>query len=139
MKRYSTLILSLGMILVSSCHQEEIVDVPQEREVSIVATASDTKTLLQQNAVMWEDGDAIDVVLTGPSSVSVSEFVTSIDGGGPAASAKFVGLLGPEVSLAGGFNDRGFAVYPSGVTGGGTGMSDLLFLPCRHQEQMERL
>ena len=118
MKRYSTLILSLGMILVSSCHQEEIVDVPQEREVSIVATASDTKTLLQQNAVMWEDRDAIDVVLTGPSSVSVSEFVTSIDGGGPAASAKFVGLLGPEVSLAGGFNDRGFAVYPSGVTGG---------------------
>ena len=79
MKRYSTLILSLGMILVSSCYQEEIVDVPQEREVSIVATASDTKTLLQQNAVMWEDGDAIDVVLTGPSSVSVSEFVTSID------------------------------------------------------------
>lgn len=116
MKRYITLILALGAMLVSSCHQEEIGDVPQMREVSIVATASDTKTVMQQNAVMWEDGDAIDVVFAGPSSFSVTEFTTKIEEG-TAASARFSGTLAPEVSLAGGFAEQGFAVYPNGTVG----------------------
>ena len=116
MKRYITLILSLGAMLVSSCHQEEIGDAPQMREVSIVATASDTKTVMQQNAVMWEDGDAIDVVFAGPSSFSVTEFTTAIEEG-TAASARFSGSLAPEVSLAGGFAEQGFAVYPNGTVG----------------------
>lgn len=117
MKRYSTLILSLGVMLLSSCRQDEIGGSLQMREVSIMATTADTKTVLQQNAVMWENGDAIDVVFSKSSSVSVAEFATSLEGGAPAASARFVGRLGQDVSLAGGFNDKGFAVYPCGVTG----------------------
>lgn len=116
MKRYITLTLFLGAMLISSCHQEEIGDVLRMREVSIEATASDTKTVMQQNAVMWEDGDAIDVVFAGPSSFSVTEFTTAIEEG-TAASARFSGSLAPEVSLGGGFAEQGFAVYPSGTVG----------------------
>lgn len=116
MKRNSIFILLLGLIAVFSCQQEESEGSASPREVSIIASAADTKTALQGGSVLWEDGDAIDVVFTGPSSFSVTEFTTAIEGG-VAASARFTGFLAPEVSLEGGFAERGFAVYPKGAVG----------------------
>lgn len=102
-----------------SCVQEnnEMKSSQTTREVSLVANASQTKTLLDGNAVVWEANDAVALVFAKSGSKHVETFTTA----GSGASAEFTGKLPNEVSVAGGYDASGHAVYPSSaVTDGGS-------------------
>ena len=99
-----------ALAVFASCVQENNeMTSPQAREVSLVASASETKTLLDGNAVMWETNDAVALVFAKDGSKHVETFTTTESG----ASAVFSGKLPNEVSVAGGYDASGHAVYPS--------------------------
>lgn len=98
-----------ALAALTACVQENsVVDTPQAREVSIVATAADTKTVLNGDAVNWESGDEITLKFTG-SEVVLEKFQTS-DG---AATATFVGTISNDVTTTNGYAADVYAVYPS--------------------------
>ena len=106
--------LLAALTAASSCQQEEVgLNQPQPTEVTISASAAETKTAMEGNAVVWEDGDEIALVFTHPTEPSyVGTFSTQIDGG-RAAQAKFKGKLSPEVTAEGAYDDSAYAVYPA--------------------------
>ncbi len=55
MKRLFISFAALAALI--SCVQENQLNPPQPLKVSINATAADTKTVLDENAVKWEDKD----------------------------------------------------------------------------------
>ena len=100
-----------ALILASSCQDESGLN-PGEREVTLTAGISG-KTVIDGNAVKWEDGDRIALVFTHSSgSRHRTEFATEIEDGKPVTSARFRGTLHSSVSVAGGYNASGFSVYP---------------------------
>lgn len=92
-----------------SCSENKIQNPSEVREVSIVANATETKTLLNENAVVWEANDAVALLFSRDAAYSVNTLTTTESG----ATAKFTGKLPNDVSVAGGYAETGYAVYPS--------------------------
>ena len=84
-------------------------EVAELREMSIMANATESKTLLQGDDVVWEKNDQIALIFSKNSAKYVQAFATTDAG----ASATFTGTLPVEVSVAGGYAATGYAVYPS--------------------------
>lgn len=115
-----TFFLFAALVAVAACKQVEI-SVPETeetfREVSIVASAIDTKTQLQgDNTVRWEETDEIKLMFSpavgSDVAVRTSEFTfTETEDNG--ATAKFTGKIANTVTTDGGYSDDVFAVYPS--------------------------
>lgn len=116
-------ILSFALLAaVVACEQENRLvpgTEPSEgrREVTIVANASETKTLLSdEDAVLWENGDAVRLLFipqTGTGfSIHTEEFTTAT----PGATATFTGSIPNDVKYGGnnnGYSDALYMVYPS--------------------------
>lgn len=101
-----------------SCAQENIREVELTRKVSVMANAAETKTLLDGNAVVWENGDAVALCFESETEgVSTTVFTTSETT--LSSSAEFVGSLPNSVSVANGYAETGHAVYPSTAVGAG--------------------
>lgn len=92
-----------------SCSENKIQNPSEAREVSIVANATETKTLLNEDAVVWEANDAVALLFSRDAAYSVNTLTTTESG----AIAKFTGKLPNDVSVAGGYAETGYAVYPS--------------------------
>ena len=115
------LILSFAALAaVVACEQEKMpvqnVE-PQEskREVTIVANASETKTVLDdEDAVLWESGDKVSLILVGADASTANdteEFITEQDG----ATATFNGKLQNDLFVGGAekYEETAYVVYPS--------------------------
>ena len=109
-----------ALVAVAACKQVEF-SVPETeetfREVSIVASAIDTKTQLQDdNSVTWEQTDKIMLKFSPAQDKEVDvrtsefEFAETEDEG---VTAKFTGKIANTVTTDGGYSDDVFAVYPS--------------------------
>ena len=82
------------------------------REVSVMADAM-TRTVMKDDAVVWEDGDKIALIFTHPEKGAyVAELVAEIPEG-ESKVAKFKGVLPVGVSASKGYDEDGYAVYPS--------------------------
>lgn len=110
MKRLFLAVAALAALV--SCNRgNELVPSQNFRNVSIVAKSAETKTLLQDNAVVWEASDAIKVRFDKTdASASHFETFTTAQGG---ETATFAGTLPNDVSATGGYNATGYAVYPA--------------------------
>lgn len=116
-------ILSFALLAaVVACEQENRLvpgTEPSEgrREVTIVANASETKTLLSdEDAVLWENGDAVRLLFTPEAgtdfSIHTEEFTTAT----PGATAIFTGSIPNDVKYGvtgNGYSDALYMVYPS--------------------------
>lgn len=117
-----------ALVAVAACKQVEI-SVPETeetfREVSIVASAIDTKTQLQDdNSVTWEQTDKI-MLMFSPAddsdvAVRTSEFAFA-ETENEGVTAKFTGEIANTVTTDGGYSDDVFAVYPSTAMNESTG------------------
>ena len=110
MKRLFLAVAALAALV--SCNRgNELVPSQNFRNVSIVAKSAETKTVLQDNAVVWEESDAIKVRFDKTDkSASHLETFTTTQGG---AEATFAGTLPNDVSGTGGYDATGYAVYPA--------------------------
>ena len=99
---------------------------PEEgrREVTIVADASETKTTLSQDAVLWESGDAVRLLFTPEEGtdlpVHTEVFTTETAG----ATTTFTGSIPNNVKYGGnnnGYSDALYMVYPSTAMDAATG------------------
>lgn len=82
------------------------------REVSVMADAM-TRTVMKDDAVVWEDGDKIALIFTHPEKGAyVAELVAEIPEG-LARMSDFKGKLPVGVSASKGYDEDGYAVYPS--------------------------
>ena len=65
------LVLSFAAVAaLASCVQNDITEPSESKNVSIVAQADQTKTVLDGNAVLWENGDAVARRFASDSDVS---------------------------------------------------------------------
>lgn len=124
-------ILSFALLAaVVACEQENRLvpgTEPSEgrREVTIVANASETKTLLSdEDDVIWENGDAVRLLFTPETgtdfSIHTEEFTTATSG----ATATFTGSIPNDVKYGGnsnGYSDALYMVYPSTAMDAATG------------------
>ncbi len=117
-----------ALVAVAACKQVEI-SVPETeetfREVSIVASAIDTKTQLQDdNSVTWEQTDNIMLKFSPAQDkdvdVRTSEFAFA-ETENEGVTAKFKGMIANTVTTDGGYSDDVFAVYPSTAMNESTG------------------
>lgn len=108
-----------AVIFASSCLKEEVGGAPEQHEVTISVGPAASKTVLQDNKVMWENGDEIALVFTSSEpKTHVEKFATSIDGE-VAATALFTGTVGGGVYADTRYSDDVLAVYPhSAIVGG---------------------
>lgn len=106
MKRLFFFFAALAVLV--SCNREKEIIPVADRQVSIVAKATETKTVLKDNAVEWEAGDAIALNFTKTEDNSIYLTTFSTIGGG--ATAVFKGTL-PDY-LSEGYDQTGYAVYP---------------------------
>ena len=94
-----------------ACNKEpEIVPAPA-RTVTIDAVA--TKTTLDGNSILWESTDKIAVFFSKEGVKSVSEFTSTIESGQTAAKSRFSGEMAEDVTSENGYDELGYAVYPS--------------------------
>ena len=106
------LFLATMVAALSSCMEESaLVPVTPENQVTIKAVAGETKTTLDGTAVIWENNDAIKLVLKGENYYT-TEFITELDAN--SAEATFAGSLASDVTVEA-YGEKGFAVYPSNV------------------------
>lgn len=113
-KIYRLSIFVAALVLLVACVKETTGPEQQPpREVTVTAGV-DTKTLLVENSVMWENGDEIAMVFTHSESQvsSVTPLSTSFEEGSLLAKADFSGTMASEISVAAGYAPEGFAVYP---------------------------
>lgn len=95
------------------------------REVTVVAEASETKTVLsEEDAVLWENGDAVRLLFTPETDtdlpVHTEEFTTAT----PGATATFTGSIPNDVKYASdgsAYSDALYMVYPSTAMDASTG------------------
>ena len=105
-----TILFVAAVAALASCTQKTEVAAPSlEREVSIVATSAQTKTQLSGDAVLWEANDAVSLMFKKSAVPFVTSFTTTAAG----ANATFTGTLPNTVSVAGGYGETGYAVYPA--------------------------
>lgn len=100
-------------LLLSCNHDENGFDPSPFRKVMLTAVSDESRTFLDGNAVKWVDEDRIALVFSDPSASRVAELSAEIEGNAPVSSAVFTGVLDEVVSVAGGYDDNGLAVYPS--------------------------
>ena len=82
--------------------------------MSIEAVA--TKTIYNGKNVVWESGDEVSIFFRHPESgFNVTPFSTNIEEGQTAAKARFSGSISAEVSSTNGYEDFGYAIYPTSV------------------------
>ena len=113
MKKY-ILLLSAFVALISCDRGSEIQPTVPTREVSIEAVA--TRTIYDGKNVVWESGDEVSVFFRHPESgFNVTPFSTNIEEGKTAAKARFSGSISAEVSRTSGYEDFGYAIYPTSV------------------------
>lgn len=113
MKKY-ILLLSAFVALMSCDRGSEIQPTVPTREVSIEAVA--TRTIYDGKNVVWESGDEVSVFFRHPESgFNVTPFSTNIEEGQTAAKARFSGSISAEVSSTSGYEDFGYAIYPTSV------------------------
>ena len=116
MKRYF-MMFSAAVAALVSCHKEpnqEPAPQPQveSHEVTIEAGIL-SKTVLNENAVMWEGSDEIALVFTHTSSdPHVNKTFVNQEAEQTTDRALFKGQLPNNVSPENGYNDLGYAVYP---------------------------
>ena len=115
MKR-KVLYLFAALFGLCSCAVDPLPDDQQSgsefREVSVMADAM-TRTVMKDDAVVWEDGDKIALIFTHPEKGAyVAELVAEIPEG-LARMADFKGKLPVGVSASKGYDEDGYAVYPS--------------------------
>lgn len=104
------LIFSLAAVAaLVSCSQKTVETPSLFREVSIEANSTQTKTQLNGNAVVWEANDAVAIRFTKDAAHHVETFTTTQTG----ATVDFKGTLPNTVSVAGGYDEIGYAVYPA--------------------------
>ena len=85
---------------------------PESREVSILAGTM-SKSVMKDENVVWEDGDKIALIFTHPEKGAyVAELAAEIPEG-EARIANFKGTLPVGVSTSKGYEENGYAVYPS--------------------------
>ena len=115
MKKIYILLAALAALMfASSCARDEGKLDPHMRKVSVKAKVAQTKAVLSGSDVVWEDGDAISLVFSHSSAAShVCALTTSLDGDKATSSAKFRGTILKEVTPDNGYDESGFAVYPS--------------------------
>lgn len=101
----------LGSCTVSSL-PEDPQSGPESREVSILAGTM-SKSVMKDDNVVWEDGDKIALIFTHPEKGAyVAELAAEIPEG-EARVADFKGKLPVAVSTSKGYEENGYAVYPS--------------------------
>ena len=116
MKKKGLYLLIAALCGLCSCTVETLPDdqnTGQEtREVSIMAGAM-SKSVMNDDNVVWEDGDKISLVFNHPEKGAyVVELAAEIPEG-KAKVATFKGVLPVKVSTSKGYDDDGYAVYPS--------------------------
>lgn len=84
----------------------------ETREVSIMAGAM-SKSVMKDDGVVWQDGDKISLVFTHPEKGAYVAELTAEIPEGEARVANFKGVLPVAVSVAKGYDEDGYAVYPS--------------------------
>lgn len=111
---YRLSIFVAALVLASACIRVMVGTEPQPPRDVTVKAGVDTKTLLSESSVMWENGDEIAVLFTHAQTQAshVTSMSTSFEEGTLVSEADFTGTLASEVSVAGGYNPTGFAVYP---------------------------
>ena len=120
MKRY-LLVFSAFVAMVSCNMEPEIVPTPApapapERTVTIDAAAS--RTTLVGDEILWESTDKIAVFFSKGDLKSVSELSSDVEAGTTAAKSRFSGKLADEVASENGYEESGYAVYPSSAVSG---------------------
>lgn len=128
MKKYLFISLAALAAMVS-CEQENGPvqgTEPEEgrREVTIVADASETKTTLSQDAVLWESGDAVRLLFTPESGTDLSVHTEVFSTATAGATATFTGSIPNNVKYGGnndGYSDALYMVYPSTAMDATTG------------------
>ena len=113
MKRYF-MMFSAAVAALVSCHKETAQEPQSEgsHEVTIEAGIL-SKTVLNENAVMWEGSDEIALVFTHTSSdPHVNKTFVNQEAEQTTDRALFKGQLPNNVSPENGYNDLGYAVYP---------------------------
>ena len=100
MKKLNILfILAAGLTLTLSCNRDEgrfEPEVEQFKTVTITAGAADTKTVLDGDAVKWENEDKVALAFThATKSTVVEEFSTTLEAS--SANAKFTGTISQDV------------------------------------------
>ena len=117
MKRYCLLFLTAFAAFIA-CHKEPV-QVPQDefgqevREVSIEAGIHSKTVLDNENQVMWEGGDKIALLFTHPDKASYVNRTFVNDKQEASYRTVFKGKLHNSVSVKNGYDDLGYAVYPS--------------------------
>ena len=128
MKKY-LLISFAALAAMVSCEQENGPvqgTEPEEgrREVTIVADASETKTTLSQDAVLWENGDAVRLLFTPEDGTDLQVHTEVFTTTTPSATATFTGSIPNNVKYGGnnnGYSDALYMVYPSTAMDAATG------------------
>lgn len=82
---------------------------PLTSEVSVVASATDSETVLDGDLVKWESGDAIALRFASAEGVYTQNLTTSESG----TSATFKGDIDNAVNTENGYAETGYAVYPA--------------------------
>ena len=120
MKKY-LLISFAALAAMVSCEQEggPVQGTEPEagrREVTIVADASETKTTLSQDAVLWESGDEVRLLFTPEEGTGLPVHTEVFTTATPGATATFTGSIPNDVKYGGnnnGYSDALYMVYPS--------------------------
>lgn len=97
----------------ASCVKENTL-VPEQTAdnlVTITAVSADTKTTLDGENVLWEENDAIAVVVEGVSDKYLQTFTTSSTE--KASTAEFTAVLSAELAADATVTGVGYAVYPA--------------------------
>ena len=115
MKRKGLCLLA-ALCCLCSCTVSSLPEDPQSgpefREVSILAGTM-SKSVMKDDYVVWEDGDKIALIFTHPEKGAyVAELAAEIPEG-EARVADFKGKLPVAVSTSKGYEENGYAVYPS--------------------------
>lgn len=109
MKKFILSFAALAVVV--GCENKKGLEQPQTSEVSIVASAADSKTILEGDLVKWEAGDAIALRFAGGDGVYTQNLTTSESG----TTVTFTGNLDDAVNVENGYAETGYAVYPSSV------------------------
>lgn len=110
------LYLLAALCCLCSCTVSSLPEDPQSgqefREVSILAGTM-SKSVMKDDNVVWEDGDKMSLIFIHPEKGAyVTELAAEIPEG-EARVADFKGTLPVAVSTSKGYEENGYAVYPS--------------------------
>lgn len=98
-----------ALVAVAACNNVKVETPSLTREVTIKASSAETKTQLSGDAVHWEANDAVALRFTKDAAHHVETFTTTQAG----PSVQFKGTLPNTVSVDGGYDEIGYAVYPA--------------------------